>query len=102
MCEVRATICLCFKAELIYNGLFILYSSVCGFFSLCFEKLPFRPKFPVHVNPFRAITCFQASAASKASPFLGPCPCGGRDYGIGSHFWKFDLIRTGITFGESV
>jgi hypothetical protein len=84
--QVSAIICMCFKAELIYNVSFILYSSMCGFFPLGFEKLHFRPKFPLHVDPFHAVTCSQASAASKASPFLGPCPCRDSDYGIGSKF----------------
>ncbi len=103
VCRVSAIVCVCFKAELIYDVLFILYSSVCGFFSLSFAKLHFRPKFPLHVNPFRAVTCSQASAARKASPFLAPCPYRDRDYVIGSKFWKFlPFGRTGITFGESV
>ncbi len=35
--------------------------------------------------------------------FVGPCPCGGRDYHIWSNFfWKFYLIRTGFTLGELV
>jgi hypothetical protein len=85
------------KAELIYNVLFILYSSVCGIFPLGFEKLPFRPKFPLHVNPFRAVTRSQASAARKASPFLGPCPHRDRDYVIGSNFWKFYLLEEPVS-----
>ncbi len=88
---------MCFNAELIYNVLFILYSSMCGFFPLGFENLPFRPKFPLHVNPFRAVTCSQASAARKASPFLGPCPYRDRDYGIGSNFWKFYVLEEAVS-----
>jgi hypothetical protein len=97
VCGVSAIACVCLKAELIYNVLFILYSSVRGFFSLGFETLPFRPKFPLHVNPFRAVTRSQASAARKASPFLGPCPLRDRDYGIGSNFWKFYLLEEPVS-----
>jgi hypothetical protein len=92
----------CFNAELIYNVLFILYSSMRGFFPLGFEVLPFRPKFPSHVNPFRAVTCSQAScsqasAARKASPFLGQ--------GLWHWVQLLEVLgfgRSGITFGESV
>jgi hypothetical protein len=33
--------------------------------------------------------------------FVGPCPRD-TDYGIGSNFWKFYLIRTSFTLGEPV
>jgi hypothetical protein len=34
--------------------------------------------------------------------FVGSCPHRDRDYGIGSKFWKFYLIRTSFTSGELV
>jgi len=34
--------------------------------------------------------------------FVGPCPCGGRDYCIGSNFWKLYLIKIGFTLSEPV
>jgi hypothetical protein len=34
--------------------------------------------------------------------FIGPCPYRDRDYRIGSNFWKFYLIRTGVTLVELV
>jgi hypothetical protein len=38
----------------------------------------------------------------KEGSLLGPAPHRDRDYCIRSNFWKFYLIRTGFTLGESV
>jgi hypothetical protein len=38
----------------------------------------------------------------KYPEFVGPCSHRDRDYGIGSNFWKFYLIRTSFTLGELV
>jgi hypothetical protein len=34
--------------------------------------------------------------------FVGPCPHRDRDYGIGSNFWKFYLIKIGFTLHQLV
>ncbi len=55
---------------------------VCGFFSLGFEKLPFRPKFPLHVNPFRGLLrVLKLLLHVKHRHSLGPAPHRDRDYG---------------------
>jgi hypothetical protein len=39
---------------------------------------------------------------SNYGVFIGPCPHRGRDYHIGSNFWKFYLIKTNFTLSELV
>ncbi len=84
----------CFKAEFVYNVLFILYSSVCGFFSLGFGKLPFRPKFPVHVNPFRSLSrVLKLPLHVKHRRSLGPDPTGTGTMALDPTFGSFTLLE---------
>ncbi len=39
---------------------------------------------------------------SNYGVFIGPCPHRGRDYHIGSNFWKFYLNRTNFTLSKPV
>jgi hypothetical protein len=43
-----------------------------------------------------------ATVAHRIWAVIGPCPHRDRDYGIGSNFWKFYLIKTSFILVELV
>jgi hypothetical protein len=63
-----------------------------GFFSLGFEKLPFRPKFPSHVNPFHGwLRVLKLLLHVKHRHSLGPAPHRDRTMALDPSFGSFTL-----------
>jgi len=67
----------------------------CGFFPLGFEKLPFRPKFPVNVNPLRSLSrVLKLPLHVKHRRSLGPAPRGTGTKALDPTFGSLTLLES--------